>query len=456
MPWTLLQQTPEADTLDLYRAIIEGAPAMLWLGDDIGKCVFLNRRQREFWGVDIDDLARFDWGRTLHPDDRDALAEPFSRAMRDRTPMDVEARYRRADGVYRRLHTSAAPRFNEDGRFVGMVCVNIDVTEQRATESDLRAAKDALALATAASDLGWGTWNLSTGRTEWDARGRELMDLDEDERDGNDWFARVPREDREIITEAVARSGRDLRPFNVTFRLRRKTGTERRIHASGTTETTPDGTATRATGLVRDITEEWREKQFQRLIIRELNHRMKNLLGLVNALVSQTTTEGRSATEYRTALRGRLDALAASSRLSVDADADALDLHGLASSILAPIRADRPDAVAMEGGPLRLPIHNGRMIGLALHELATNAAKYGALSVPDGKVSLSWRTESRDGRDCLVLTWQEEGGPKVAAPGSRGFGTRLLEHVISEDPGASADLAFAESGLRYRLVLPLD
>ncbi|WP_188754193.1 PAS domain-containing protein, partial [Wenxinia marina] len=71
MPWSLLQQTPETETLDLYRAIIEGAPAMLWLGDDIGKCVFLNRRQREFWGVDIDDLARFDWGRTLHPDDRD-------------------------------------------------------------------------------------------------------------------------------------------------------------------------------------------------------------------------------------------------------------------------------------------------------------------------------------------------------------------------------------------------
>lgn len=207
---------------------------------------------------------------------------------------------------------------------------------------------------------------------------------------------------------------------------------------------------------MRDITEEWREQQLQGLVIQELNHRVKNILGLVNALVTQTGTEGPTAEEYRTALRGRLDALAASSSLSIGGDADALDLLGLATSILKPVRAERADAVAIDGGPIRLPFHKGRMVGLALHELATNAAKYGALSVPDGTVSVAWTAERQDDKAFLVLTWQETGGPAVAPPASRGFGTRLLQSVASDEDGGTTTLEFGTGGLHYRLVLPLD
>ncbi|MFC4669455.1 sensor histidine kinase [Seohaeicola nanhaiensis] len=114
--------------------MLEGVPAMLWLGDAQGKCLFLNRAQREFWGVGIDEISTFSWARTLHPDDLSHLQSTFGKAMANQLDFEVEARYKRADGVYRLLHTSARPRFSATGEFLGMSGVNADVTERRASE----------------------------------------------------------------------------------------------------------------------------------------------------------------------------------------------------------------------------------------------------------------------------------------------------------------------------------
>jgi PAS domain S-box-containing protein len=123
---------------EFVTAMAETSPAMLWMGDEHGKCMFLNAALRRFWGVDPDDLAQFDWSSTLHPDDVAKLAEPFGRAMASQTPFEVEARYRRADGEWRTMRTLANPRFSEDGRFLGMSGVNIDITEQLLAEEHTR------------------------------------------------------------------------------------------------------------------------------------------------------------------------------------------------------------------------------------------------------------------------------------------------------------------------------
>lgn len=115
---------------ELCQAIAENSPAMLWMGDQSGKCVFLNRALREFWGVDPEDLSAFDWGSTVHPDDLGKLAGPFTKGMTERAPFAVEARYRRADGQYRTLRTQANPRFDSEGNFLGMSGVNADVTDE--------------------------------------------------------------------------------------------------------------------------------------------------------------------------------------------------------------------------------------------------------------------------------------------------------------------------------------
>lgn len=119
---------------ELVAALGETTPALLWMGNAEGKCVFLNAAQREFWGVNPQDLKQFDWNSTIHPDDIPKLAGPFMEGMAEQKPFVVEARYRRADGAYRILRTNANPRFAEDGCFLGMTGVNTDITEQRAAE----------------------------------------------------------------------------------------------------------------------------------------------------------------------------------------------------------------------------------------------------------------------------------------------------------------------------------
>jgi PAS domain S-box-containing protein len=127
-----------AGSREFVTAMAETSPAMLWMGDEHGKCMFLNAALRRFWGVNPTNLAEFDWSSTLHPDDVEKLAEPFGRAMADHTPFEVEARYRRADGEWRTMRTLANPRFSEDGCFLGMTGVNIDITDQLVAEEHTR------------------------------------------------------------------------------------------------------------------------------------------------------------------------------------------------------------------------------------------------------------------------------------------------------------------------------
>jgi PAS domain S-box-containing protein len=121
-----------------FRLVAETAPVMLWMGDAKGKCVYLNASQRDFWGVRLEEIDSFDWNSTLHPDDAPKLFAPFEAGMRTHSAFAVEARYRRRDGKLRLLHTDARPRFGAGGEFLGMIGVNVDITDSRRAEEAMR------------------------------------------------------------------------------------------------------------------------------------------------------------------------------------------------------------------------------------------------------------------------------------------------------------------------------
>jgi two-component sensor histidine kinase len=208
---------------------------------------------------------------------------------------------------------------------------------------------------------------------------------------------------------------------------------------------------------VRTHDELRRSAREQGILARELGHRVRNLLGLVQALASQTSTKDRTAEEFRGAFIARLQALSVAEGLVFESNEERADALTLADQVLAPHQQDDPGKLAVEGVSVRLSPRQARMFGLALHELATNAAKYGALGVAQGTARLHWRLEKAGGGGSqLSMTWQEADGPEIIPPERKGFGTRLLEDVVTHELNGDAELVFEQWGLRYHLKFPVD
>lgn len=192
------------------------------------------------------------------------------------------------------------------------------------------------------------------------------------------------------------------------------------------------------------------------ILARELGHRVKNVLALVQAIAAQTSVLNRTAEEYQRAFAGRLHALALAETLVFDDQDDTVDVGRIARVMLEPHRADRPEAVVITGPDVRIPARQGRMLGLAFHELATNAAKYGALSSPEGRLSVTWNVSGPHEEPRLALIWEEQDGPPVVPPLCIGFGTRLLEDVVRYELDAMTQLDYRPDGLIYRLDVTLN
>ena len=216
-----------------------------------------------------------------------------------------------------------------------------------------------------------------------------------------------------------------------------------------------DGTGTTLLLTIEDATERRRHDEEQDLLLGELRHRVKNLLTLVQALARQTEAAGRTGEAYRDDFLGRFDALVRAHDLSTFGQTVG-DLRELVGRTLAPYAVD-PAAVTVEPGPaVALPPARVLPLGLILHELATNAVKHGAFSAPGGRVRVGWEVEEEaDGGRRLRLRWEERGGPRVAPPTSRGFGTRFIEFAAARELGGKAELIFSPEGLKAEIAVLL-
>ncbi len=199
----------------------------------------------------------------------------------------------------------------------------------------------------------------------------------------------------------------------------------------------------------------WNRESSARLLMRELEHRLQNVLSTVQALVLQTLSSSPSPEAFAEAISGRLQALGTAQTLLTRGGWRGAMLEDLVREELAPYRpAD--GGIAVAGAAVSLTPDAALALSLALHELATNAAKYGALSVPEGRVGVAWTVEEAPEGQRLVLTWTERGGPAVRVPERRGFGSALIERSITYRPGGTVRLEFPPSGVRCRIEIPLD
>lgn len=213
------------------------------------------------------------------------------------------------------------------------------------------------------------------------------------------------------------------------------------------------GKLTGAINMLVDITERKEAERRQKLLIDELNHRVKNTLATVQSLIAQTARSTSDIDEFRKAVEGRILALSrAHNQLSLRSWADA-ELRELLHAVLEPYLAK--GNVALSGEPVRISPRIALMISMAIHELATNAAKYGALSSPSGHIELDWLIEAHQAKPWLKLRWLERNGPPVVRPDRQGFGTRLLERGIQAELQGTTSIEHPSAGVRCEIGIPL-
>src|SRR5262249_9840773 len=316
----------------------------------------------------------------------------------------------------------------------------------------LRQSERLRSLALAAGQMGSWEWNLARGSTVWDHGQCEIF--------GVDPHTFVPTletvqplinpQDFELLVRAFRKITKDANTFQTEFRALRPNGEVRWCTGTAAASFNEHGRLVWLSGVTADITERKRAEERQILLAEEVDHRARNVVAVVQSIMRLTRAD--SIDDYIGALDGRISALSNAHRLLASSRWEGADLNRLVDEEFAPYRASGKDRVSARGPVVVLPPATAQTIALALHELATNAAKYGALSAEDGRVDLTWRIEN--GR--LELSWMESDGPQIAPPNRRGYGSRAIVAGIERQLGGIVKFDWQTSGLRCTLSLPHD
>ncbi len=206
--------------------------------------------------------------------------------------------------------------------------------------------------------------------------------------------------------------------------------------------------------VIEDITEQKRGEQHLKLVMHELNHRVKNSLAVVQSMVSQTMRTSTSLADFEESLIGRIRALADTHTLLTESNWRSADIRQVVREAVRPYRRTGGENVEIVGPELALTPSASLAFSMVLHELTTNAAKFGALSVPGGRVTIGWRLAGEEGRSQLLLRWAEVGGPKVVKPARAGFGSQLIDFTIRHEFGGAATIDFPEKGVICEISIP--
>jgi PAS domain S-box-containing protein len=447
--------------------LLEVLPIPTFVCDAQGCILQYNRRALDVWAREPapgQTHESFIAGTKLYePDGTPAPRSLLSGVLESGVAVhDVLRRVRRPDGKDIVVSVNIEPLRNARGDVIGAVECMIDVTDrermtaaleqsrQDAREQEQRLAATyehaAIGIAEIAPDGHFLRVNESicsiTGRSREDLMSGYLFrDTHPDDTDA----------DRQAFHKQVLG---ELQFYSIEKRFVRPDGRTIWVSVRSSPVRTAEGTLLYVVRVVQDITERKDAERRQKLLVDELNHRVKNTLATVQSLASQTSRSAPSPKEFSRAFEGRLIALSKAHDQLTRHHWENAELRSVLAGSLAPYAAASSDRIVLRGEDVVLRPRAVLTLAMAVHELTTNAAKYGSLSVPTGCVEIRWEVAQEDGRKHLRIEWIESGGPAVSVPKRRSFGSRLIEGSIAAELGGNAKLTYAPDGLRCRMVIP--
>lgn len=459
----ILVPTPLLESLlDLDQAILDALPIGVYACDADGLILRVNRRATELWGQSprlLDSTQRFCGSFRIESLEGDFIPPdhtPMARAvMRGESFDGAEAVVHNPDGRRWVARVNIAPLRDEDGSVVGAINCFQDVTREHEVRLALERQQHTFDLAMIASQMGTWRYTVADNICIYDENAQRLYGLTEARflHDQEGVKSKFHPDDVDLIWERAAKA---LDPegdgrYDVEYRVKQFDGSWRWLSAWGLVEFEGQGAGRKAVaiaGASRDLTERKHAEELQRLLTNEMNHRIKNTLATVQSVVSQTLRGAADHAAARAAVDARLLSLAGAHDLLTERNWSAADVTAVVTRAIAAFPTSQ---IALEGPSADILPNQALALSLALHELATNAAKYGALSCPEGRVALRWKAEGGK----LDLCWQENGGPPVRPPSRRGFGSRLIRNAIFNEMDGRSALEFNADGVRCRITANL-
>jgi PAS domain S-box-containing protein len=442
-----------------FRAIVDQATAGIAETDATGRFVLANERYCEMVGYSRAELLGMRMQDITHPDDLPRNLELFDSLARGGADFVIEKRYLRKDKAVVWVRNSVSCIRDATGGVANLVAVSVDIADRKRGEDAARR----LASIVESSDDAIVSKDLNGVITSWNGGAQRLFGYSAEEVIGKPVTILFPPDRYDEEPGILERIRRGERIDHYETVRRRKDGSLVDISLTVSPLRDAEGRIIGASKIARDITLRKRVEEQQQLLLGEMRHRIKNLFAVASSVVSLSARSADTPQAMADAVRDRLAALTRAQELTRPGLTDGVEragqdttLHALIRAIFAPycdpVRTDDPECLVLDGSDV--PVRGSAVTSLALvlHELATNAAKYGALSVPEGIV----RIDCSAGEGSLVLAWREQRGPALAGePDGQGFGSMLAHRTVVGQFGGSIARDWRAEGLAIRVTVPL-
>lgn len=344
------------------------------------------------------------------------------------------------------------PYRSQENVIDGVVITFVDITHRK-QHDEIRARLAAIVDSSQDAIIGH---TLEGVITSWNAGAEAIFGYTAKEAVGKPFSFLLSKDQYDDMSHILAalKDGKEIGHFEIERTT--KAGNKIDVSMNVSPVKDDDGTIISASTIAREFTERKIAEDHKNLLIAELDHRIKNTLSIVTSLISQTLKNSTSPEIFAKTIEGRIQALSRVHRLLTQNSWDRAELGSVIEAELSPYRSENKNRIIFNGNPNIILMPKATLtLAMAFHELATNAAKYGALSTADGKVDISWTVQGTTDKPQLAIEWNETGGPPVKTPSRRGFGSHLIERAVTYELQASVDRVFRPEGLHCRIAFPM-